>query len=140
MAMRNRSTSVFAVAVGLLIVSGPLSAHHSNAIFEAGKRVVMTGTVTEWFWANPHCLLSVDVKGVDGQMVQWVVETQAPPNMIPFGWSRQSFKTGDHVTITVEPARSGRPVGRLLRAVLPDGRELVAGAGLPPGPSGGTAR
>jgi hypothetical protein len=134
--------SLLAGAVGFLIVSVPATAHHSNAIFEAGKRVVMTGTVTEWFWANPHCLLSVDVKDADGQMVQWVVETQAPPNMIPFGWSRQSFKPGDHVTITVEPARSGRPVGRLLRAVFADGKELLAGAntGLTPGTAGGTAR
>jgi len=105
----------------------PLVAHHSAAIFEAGKRLTVTGTVTEWFWANPHCLLSLDVKDGSGQAVRWVVETQAPPNMIPFGWSKQSFKPGDEVTITVEPARSGRAVGRLLRAVFPDGKTLVPG-------------
>jgi hypothetical protein len=125
--MRNSVMRVVTVAVGLLIVSGPMSAHHSNAIFEAGKRVTVTGVVTEWFWANPHCLLSLDVKGTDGQVVRWVVETQAPPNMIPHGWSRQSFKPGEEVTITLEPARSGRPVGRLLRAVFPDGKALVPG-------------
>jgi hypothetical protein len=139
--MKTKSLLMFAAAVGLSTLSAPLFAHHSNAIFEAGKRIVMTGTVTEWFWANPHCLLSVDVQGADAQVTRWVVETQAPPNMVPFGWSRQSFKPGDHVTITVEPARSGRPVGRLLLAVLPDGKELLAGAntGLTPG-AGGTSR
>ena len=125
--MRRRSLFALAAAAGLVIASVPLFAHHSNAAFDAGKRVTITGTVTEWFWANPHCLLSLDVKEADGQVVRWVVETQAPPNMIPFGWSKQSFKPGDVVTITAEPARTGKPVGRLLRAVFADGRTLLPG-------------
>jgi hypothetical protein len=89
----------------------------------------VTGVVTEWFWANPHCLLSLDVKGADGQVVRWVFETQAPPNMIPYGWSRQSFKPGEEVTITSEQARTGKPAGRLLWAQYPDGRKLSIGPG-----------
>ena len=138
--MSNPRITVFTVAVGLLIVSVAASAHHSAAIFEPGKRVTVTGTVTEWFWANPHCLLSFDVKDAGGQVVRWVAETQAPPNMIPFGWSKQSFKPGDEITITLEPARSGRPVGRLLRVAFPDGRTLLPGgnAGAAAGAAGGT--
>lgn len=113
--------------VAVLILSAVLFAHHSNVAFDATKRVTVTGTVTEWFWANPHCLLSLDVKDANGQVVTWVAETQAPPNMIPFGWSKQSFKPGDQVTITVEPARTGKPVGRLLLAVYADGRKLSPG-------------
>lgn len=126
-AMRNRSMKVFALTVGVLVVSAPLFAHHSNAVFDPRKRTTVTGIVTEWFWANPHCLLSIDVKDANGQVVHWVAETQAPPNMIPFGWSRQSFKPGEQVTIMVEPARSGQPVGRLLRVVFADGRTLSPG-------------
>jgi hypothetical protein len=125
--MRPSSLFALAAAAGLVIASVPLLAHHSNAAFDAGKRVTITGTVTEWFWANPHCLLSLDVREADGQVVRWVVETQAPPNMIPFGWSKQSFKPGEVVTITAEPARTGKPVGRLLRAVFADGRTLLPG-------------
>ena len=142
--MKKTRLTLLVLAAGSLIIAGPVSAHHSSAIFEAGKRIELTGTVTEWFWANPHCLLSVDVAGADGQVARWVVETQAPPNVIPYGWSKQSFKPGDRVTITVEPARNGRPVGRLLQAVLPDGKTLVAGNVLPPlagagaPPAGGT--
>jgi hypothetical protein len=59
--------------------------------------------------------------------------------MIPFGWSKQSFKPGDEVTITLEPARSGRPVGRLLRAVFSDGHTLVPGGSAgAAGAAGGT--
>ena len=138
--MSNRRVTVFTAAVAFVIVSVAASAHHSAAIFDPGKRVTVTGTVTEWFWANPHCLLSFDVKGAGGQVVHWVVETQAPPNMTPFGWSKQSFKPGEEVTITLEPARSGRPVGRLLRAVFPNGRTLLPGgnAGAASGAPGGT--
>jgi len=129
--MRKTLVTVFPVVVGLLIVSGPLLAHHANAVFDVGKRVTVKGTVTEWFWANPHCLLRFDVKDDNGQVVHWVAETQAPPNMIPFGWAKQSFKAGDAVTITLEPVKNGQPLGRILQAVLPDGTTLVAGA-LPP--------
>ena len=126
--MRKTCVTVFAAAVGLLIVSGPLLAHHANAVFDVGKRVTVKGTVTEWFWANPHCLLRFDVKDDNGQVVHWVAETQAPPNMIPFGWSKQSFTAGDEVTITLEPVKNGSPLGRILQAKLPDGKTLVAGA------------
>jgi len=98
-------------------------------VFDVGKRVTVKGTVTEWFWANPHCFLRLDVTEENGQVVHWVAETQAPPNMIPFGWSKQSFKPGDEVTITVEPVKNGQRLGRILQAVLPDGKTLTAGGG-----------
>ena len=108
--MRNRSLTVFTAAVGLLFTSIPLSGHHASAVFDTGKKVTLTGSVVEWFWANPHCLLRFDVKDAAGQVANWVGETQAPPNMIPRGWTRQSFKVGDEITITLEPAKSGRTV------------------------------
>jgi hypothetical protein len=127
-----------AVASGLVLLSSALVAHHATAVFDLGKRLTLTGTVTEWFWANPHCLLRFDVKGENGQVVRWVAETQAPPNMIPFGWSKQSFTAGDEVTITLEPVKNGSPLGRILQARLPDGKTLVAGAApLPAGAAGG---
>jgi len=135
--MRKTCVTVFAAAAGLLIVSGSLLAHHANAVFDVGKRVTLKATVTEWFWANPHCLLGLDVKGDDGKVVHWVAETQAPPNMIPFGWSKQSFAAGDAVTVTIEPVKNGQPLGRILQAVLPDGKTLVAGAPAIPAPEAG---
>src|SRR6202047_2683686 len=60
--MSNRLSKTFAVAVSL-IVSVPLMAHHGNATFDVGKEVTLKGTVTDWFWANPHCILQFDLKG-----------------------------------------------------------------------------
>ena len=127
--MRRRYITVFAATVGLLIVSVPLFAHHGSAAFDVGKRITKRGTVAEWFWANPHCFLSFDVKDDDGQVVRWIAETQAPPNIVPSGFSKQSFKPGDEVTVTLEPVKNGRPLGRLLQVVLPNGKTLETGVG-----------
>ena len=127
-----------AVASGVAFLSISLVAHHATAVFDLGKRLTLTGTVTEWFWANPHCLLRFDVKDENGQVVHWVAETQAPPNMIPFGWAKQSFASGDQVTVTLEPVKNGQPLGRILQVRLPDGKTLVAGApAIPAGETGG---
>ena len=130
--MRNRLMRTLGVTVGLLIGSVPLLAHHGAAQFDVGKKVTVKGTVTEWFWANPHCFLRFDAAGADGQVVHWAVETQSGPNILPQGFSKQTFKIGDEVTVTLEPVKNGRPMGRLLRVVLPDGSALpldAAGAG-----------
>ncbi|PYR78334.1 MAG: hypothetical protein DMF87_14460 [Acidobacteria bacterium] len=126
-----------AVASGVVLLSCALAAHHANAVFDLGKRLTLTGTVTEWFWANPHCLLRFDVKNDSGEMMHWVAETQAPPNMTPFGWTKQSFAVGDQVTVTLEPVKNGSPLGRILQVKLPDGKTLVAGNGLSPSDGSG---
>jgi len=126
--MSKTRVAAFALASGLVLASGSLLAHHATAVFDLGKKLTMSGTVTEWFWANPHCLLRFDVKDDSGQTVHWVAETQAPPNMIPFGWAKQSFASGDRVTVTLEPVKNGQPLGRILQVRLPSGTTLVAGA------------
>ena len=126
-----------AVAIGVALLASTLAAHHANAVFDLGKKLTLTGTVTEWFWANPHCLLRFDVKSDSGEMTHWVAETQAPPNMTPFGWTKQSFAVGDQVTVTLEPVKNGSPLGRILQVKLPDGKTLVAGNGLPPSDGSG---
>jgi len=110
--------------LGLLMVSTPASAHHGSAAFDAGKQVAMKGTVIRWVWANPHCFLSYDVKDETGNVTHWVVETSNPPDMINRGWSKETFKPGDEVTVTVEPVKNGKPAGRLLQVVLPNGKTL----------------
>ena len=127
--------TLVAIACGVALLSNALAAHHANAVFDLGKRLTLTGTVTEWFWANPHCLLRFDVKNDNGETTHWVAETQAPPNMTPFGWSKQSFAVGDQVKVTLEPVKNGQPLGRILQVLLPDGQTLVAGA--PAIPAGG---
>jgi hypothetical protein len=120
---------VVALTASGLMISAPLSAHHGDAVYDtAAKKITMKGTVTEWVWANPHCVLQFDVMD-NGQVAHWVAETTAPPSLIQRGWTKQSLKPGDQVTITVLPVKNGRTVGRLLEVVLPDGQKLPRGGG-----------
>ena len=122
--MRSKFLTFFVLATLFSIGSSSLFAHHGNAAFDAGKKVTLKGTVTEWVWANPHCWLKFEVKDDKGGVVRWVAETNNAPDMIERGWSMHSFKPGDEVTVTVEPVKNGNPVGRVLSVVLPNGQTL----------------
>jgi hypothetical protein len=135
--MQSRHVVILALAAALFIQL-PLFAHHSSAAFDTGKKLTLKGTVVEWVYANPHCMLIFDVKGEDGQVVQWTAETQPPASVFPAGYRKDSFRAGHQVTITVEPFKDGRPYGRILQAVLADGR--VLGAEAPPSTTGATPK
>ena len=109
------------------VVAVPMFAHHSEAVFSTGKDLTIKGTVTEWFWANPHCLLKLDVKSDSSGVVHWVVETQPPASMLDAGWRKNSLKPGDQVTVTLRPAKNGKPVGAVVRVEFADGKTLETG-------------
>lgn len=114
------------MGLALLAPIAPAGAHHGAATFETGKEVTLKGTVTEWIWANPHCFLRFDAKDDTGMVRNWVAETQNPVSMTARGFSRSAFKAGDQVTVTIEPAKNGEPVARVLSVVLANGKTLVA--------------
>jgi len=114
--------------LGVWAVASPVFAHHSTAAFDITRTATIEGTVTRWFWANPHCLLRLDVRTGNGEVVHWVGETGAPANMVDAGWRKNSLSPGDQVTVTLLPARNGNPVGRIRRVEFADGRTLEVGA------------
>ena len=124
--MRTRATSILALAVGLLGMAMPLFAHHGTAVFDTDKTLSLKGSVTEWDWSNPHCLLQFDVKNESGQSVHWIAETQNPANMVYAGWGKASFKPGDEVTVILMPTKNGLPYGRIKQVVLANGKTLIA--------------
>lgn len=112
------------VAAAALWLSPSLLAHHSGADYAQGKRVTVKGVVKEWVYVNPHCFLVIEVMDDKGELVRWTAETQAPSIIFPVGYRRDTFKAGDVVTLTVEPAKDGRPLGRIMQTVLPNGTTL----------------
>ena len=109
--------TILVIVCGLMNVPAAL-AHHGSAIYDNGKAVTVTGTVTEWTWSNPHCLLAFDVKDDKGGSVHWVAEVSNPPDMAARGWSRKMFKAGDEVTLTMIAAKNGEPIGRIARITV----------------------
>jgi Family of unknown function (DUF6152) len=117
---------VFAIS----ILSLPLVAHHGNAVYDDTRSITLKGTVTQWAWANPHCILHLDVADDSGQVVSWIVETENPTSMFNIGWTKTSFKPGDQVTVTALQVKNGKPIGRIVDALLPSGQKLVGKARL----------
>jgi hypothetical protein len=109
-AMRKRAGIVSLVVVGLLAVSVPLLAHHGNAAFDS-KITTVTGTVTEYIWSNPHVWVKLDAKDASGNVAHWIVEAQNTVSMRDIGWRPDTFKPGDVVSIDVNQAKNGRPIG-----------------------------
>jgi len=137
--MKARFPGMFVAVVGLagLWLTAPLLAHHGAASFDTTRELTLKGSVTEWIWANPHCFLKFDAKDDTGTVRNWAVEVSNPTDMTRLGWARTSFKGGDEVTVTLQPVKSGAPIGRLRSVVLPNGQTLASGGGRgapPPSP------
>ena len=122
--MNNKMKAIAFVAIGLLTSSAPLFAHHGNAAYES-KVVTLKGTVVSWLWINPHVLLKVAVKDDKGAVVTWPAEFVAPSNMINFGFTAQTLKPGDEITmVSSDVAKSGAPVGRFAEIILANGQVM----------------
>jgi hypothetical protein len=117
-----------AVVMGLFAPVVPVFAHHSFAAeFDGDKRVTLTGVVTKVDWVNPHAYIQVDVKGDDGAVVNWAIETGAPNALYRQGWRKDDLKVGDTVTLDAFLAKDGSHTAAARNVTLPDGRRVFAG-------------
>jgi len=123
--MRWQLTAVL-VSTALAATNGAAMAHHSFAMFDDEHPIDLEGIVQEFKYTNPHSYLLLEVKGPDGSVVVWNLEGGAPSLLTRDGWSSRSLKPGDHVIVTINPLRSGRPGGawnlRLIK--FKDGRPI----------------
>lgn len=114
--------------VVLLAVSAPTQAHHGNAAYDDKHPITISGSVTEFVWSNPHCQIYLNVKDQKGNVVAWSVESQSPGILRRNSWTRDSIKPGDHIAVTLIPAKSGAPVGfsgeKIGKVVFDDGHIL----------------
>src|SRR4029077_13042536 len=117
----------FGLVAGLLMVCVPMFAHHGGSDYDVQHPKTLKGTVTEFFWSNPHCQVFLDAKDESSKVVNWTIETLAPAVLKRAGWSRETLHPGDQITITFVPSKKGTPVGMLRKVVLPDVTELTAG-------------
>jgi hypothetical protein len=111
--------AVVAACVAVLGAVSPLLAHHSfSAEFDASKPFKMTGTVTKVEWMNPHTFFYIDVKDEKtGKVTNWAMEMGSPNGLMRAGWTRNTMKIGETVTVEGSLAKDGSPTGNA-RAVL----------------------
>jgi hypothetical protein len=107
----------------------PLRAHHAfTPEFDGSQTISLKGTVSKMEWVNPHAWIYIDVKGPDGQIVNWALELGAPNALLRRGWTKDSIRAGSEVVVTGYRARSGQAIANGRTVNLPDGRELFAGS------------
>ena len=131
--MRIGATS--AIVFGLLCCSVPLMAHHSFAAeYDSRKTITIHGVVQKVAWMNPHAYVWVDVKDENGKITTYAFESLSPNALMRGGWTRNSLKPGDEVTVDGYLAKDGQRLSdgsvhansKLI--TLADGRKVFAGS------------
>jgi len=126
-----RKISVFVAAFGLLLAAVPVLAHHSFAAeFDANKPVTLTGTITKVEWQNPHIWFYVDAKDEKtGKVENWGFEMGSPNGLMRNGWTRNTMKIGDVVTVDGSRTKDGSNNANAKSVVLKStGQKLFAGS------------
>jgi len=124
--MKAKLTGLLAV-LGFFLLVGPAFAHHPFAAeFDKDKPVHLTGTVSKLDWTNPHASLILDAKDSSGHVTNWTFELGGPNALKRRGWTRNTLKTGDQVTVVGWQAKDGRNHGNANTVMLSTGKELDA--------------
>jgi hypothetical protein len=105
--MQRRAIYVLALVIGLMAASAPMFAHHGTAAYDLSKTVTVKGKVTKFSFINPHCQVYFDVTDEKGAVEHWQAELTSPNHLIRTGWTKESLKPGDDVTISGYRTKDG---------------------------------
>lgn len=126
MKITTRASSIL-LLLAALGASVSAFSHHSFAVYDLTKMVTMKGEVKSFQWTNPHSVIWLTVKPEGGGASEdWAFETTSPGVLTRSGWTRNSVKAGDKVTVEFHPLRDGSHGGGLKSVTLPDGTKLSA--------------
>lgn len=110
-------------STAILVLAGPVLAHHSNSALDMSTVTTIEGTVTEYSLRNPHSYFVVEVTNDAGDTVSWDVQMGSANSVMRRGWTRDTLEIGDHVLVELHAARDGRPYG-LITSAEKDGQTL----------------
>jgi len=123
------ATTGFAAAS--VLAAGGAFAHHSTAMFNMKKNVVLTGTIRRFDWQNPHTWIVFDVTNPSGGVDQYGIEGMSPNYLVRNGWTMHTLKPGDKVELTIHPLKDGQKGGFDVSVKFPSGKVMY---NLPHGP------
>ena len=109
-----------------VVLALPVFGHHSTALYDLIHGTIIGGVVIRFDWQNPHVQIALDVSGEDSVVEHWSVELENPHILGRAGWTRDSLKPGDRVSVTGGRAKDNSFRLRAVSVQLPDGRKLAA--------------
>ena len=123
--MKKAVIAFAAIAVLFPITGARLAAHHGNAAYDQDKTVTMKVTITAFEFGNPHVQVFFDTKDEKGNVVHWNCEGTNPAMLTRIGWTKDTLKAGDQVTVVVHPNKNPEvTVVGLVKVILADGQVL----------------
>ena len=105
--LKNKLLPLLVTALGFVMISNSLSAHHRTTAFDMGKSTVVKGTITKFEFINPHILIYVDTIGDKGDVEHWIAESSSNNHLSRGGYNKNSLKVGDQVIVTGHRAKNG---------------------------------
>ena len=109
--MKAKTQVFLALTASLLMLSGSLLAHHSNALVDKDRLVTLTGTVTKFAFINPHVGVYFDVKDPQGKVSNYYAGGGSPAELSrEAGWSVKTFSPGEQILVQGHLSRDGRPL------------------------------
>ena len=120
----RRPLLALAVAIGIALLTAPILAHHSRAMFDMSKNMTYRGVVEEYRWQNPHShiVVRVGAGAADRSTVgTWTVEASAISVMTSSGWTPRTYKPGDPITVVAHPNMDGSNLELLFYVIKTEG-------------------
>jgi len=115
---------LYAVLAASLLISGPAFAHHSMSMYDRSHDTTFKATISEFNWSNPHSQIIFTATDEHGNVVKWVAEGPGPNRLANHGWSKDSLKPGDQVTIVGNCNKDGSPTMRFEKVIFANGQTL----------------
>src|SRR5437764_9028393 len=123
--MRTKLVPFVAFAICVVASAAPVFGHHAWRGYDMKHVTTMTGTVTGFDFGNPHVWMNLDVKNDKGEIEKWSTGGPSPSRMANAGWTKDTLRAGDQITIVGNRISDGTYKLRLSKVVLGNGRELM---------------